>query len=326
MDSHPVRRERKSRCVQRGGQWQRHDTGPDSGCLTRYECMRRHAYTERHAQEEFVMHTFTRCLCALVLGSTALSISAAGAGQFDNLLNKAKQAAHGGSSSGSPAGLGSGLPTSDIASGIKEALAKGTTNAINSLGHEGGFSGNPRVRIALPGKLEQAGKLARKLGQGAQVDAFQLSLNRAAEKAVPQVADIFGNAIRSMTLDDARGILTGGDHAATDFFRRVAGDALTARIRPIVAKATENVGVTQKYKAFTASMGSGGAMGGLGGALGKFGGHSKGGGGSPLDLDNYVTAKTLDGLFAMIGQEEQSIRQNPAARSTALLKTVFGGH
>ena len=268
------------------------------------------------------MRLFVRCVFGVIVGSTALSLSAAGAGQFDSLLNKAKQAAHGSSSSN----LGSNLPTSDIASGIKEALAKGTTNAINSLGREGGFSNNPSVRIPLPGKLEQAGKLARKLGQGAQVDAFQLSLNRAAEKAVPQVADIFGNAIRSMTVEDARGILTGGDHAATDFFRRVAGDALTARIHPIVANATSSVGVTQKYKAFTSSRG-GGALGGLGGALDKFGGgKAKADGSSSLDLDNYVTAKTLDGLFAMIGQEEQSIRQNPAARSTDLLKKVFGGN
>ena len=269
------------------------------------------------------MRTFARCVFGVIVGSTALSLGAAGTGQFDHLLNKARQAAHGSSSSN----LGSNLPTSDIASGIKEALAKGTTSAIDSLGREGGFSNNPGVRIPLPGKLEQAGKLARKLGQGAQVDAFQLSLNRAAEKAVPQVADIFGNAIRSMTVDDARGILAGGDHAATDFFRRVAGDALTARIQPIVASATSSVGVTQKYKAFTSSTGGGsGVLGSLGGALGKFGGGKPGAGGSsPLYLDNYVTAKTIDGLFAMIGQQEQSIRQNPAARSTDLLKKVFAG-
>ena len=111
------------------------------------------------------------------------------------------------------------------------------------------------MRIPLPGKLDQAGKLARQLGQGAKVDAFELSMNRAAEKAVPQVAQIFGDAIRKMSLSDARAILTGGNHAATDYFRRVAGDALTARIHPIVAKATDSVGVTQKYKSFTAGSG-----------------------------------------------------------------------
>ncbi|AGG87929.1 MULTISPECIES: DUF4197 domain-containing protein [Rhodanobacter] len=257
-------------------------------------------------------------LLSLALTVAALPLTAAGSGQFKDLLNKVKQSTHASNSQ-----LGSNLPTSDIAAGLKEALAKGTTNAINSLGRDGGFWNNAKVRIPLPGKLEQAGKLARQLGQGAKVDAFELSMNRAAEKAVPQVAEIFGDAIRKMTLEDARGILAGGDHAATDFFRRVAGDALTARIHPIVAKATDSVGVTQKYKAFTA-----GGMGGeLGNALGALGGKSgkSNKGGSPLDLDDYVTAKTLDGLFTTIGEQEQSIRHNPGARTTDLLKKVFGG-
>lgn len=259
-------------------------------------------------------------LLGLVLVAATLPVSAAGSGQFKDLLNKVKQS----SPTSNSSQLGSGLPNSDIASGLKQALAKGTTNAINSLGRNDGFWKNAKVRIPLPGKLEQAGNLARKLGQGAKVDAFELSLNRAAEKAVPQVADIFGDAIRKMTLSDARGILTGGDHAATDFFRRVAGDALTARIHPIVAQATASVGVTEKYKEFTA--GSGGGLGGALGSLGSLGGgHKSGGSGSPIDLDNYVTGKTLDGLFTMIGEEEQSIRHNPAARSTDLLKKVFGG-
>jgi hypothetical protein len=136
------------------------------------------------------------------------------------------------------------------------------------------------------------------------------------------VADIFGDAIRKMTLQDARGILSGGDHAATDFFRRVAGDQLVARIHPIVAKATDSVGVTQKYKAFTS--GSGGGT--LGGVLGALGGHGKkGGSSSPLDLDDYVTDKTMDGLFTVIGEQEQQIRHDPAARTTDLLRKVFGG-
>lgn len=258
-----------------------------------------------------------RCgLLAVVLIAMTVPASAAGSDQFKDLLNKVKQSTH----SSNASQLGSNLPTSDIAAGLKEALAKGTTNAISSLGRDGGFWNNAKVRIPLPGKLEQAGNLARQLGQGAKVDAFELSMNRAAEKAVPQVAQIFGDAIRKMTLSDARGILTGGDHAATDFFRRVAGDALTARIHPIVTQATDSVGVTQKYKSFTS--GSGG--GALGGVLGSLGGKSNKGG-SPLDLDDYVTTKTLDGLFTEIGAQEQSIRHDPGARSTDLLKKVFGG-
>ncbi len=253
---------------------------------------------------------------ALVIG--AGSAAAEGSGQLDKLLNKLKQSTH----TSTNASLGSHLPNSDIAAGLKEALAKGTTSAINSLGRDGGFSNNSRVRIPLPGKLDQAAKLARQFGQGAKVDAFELSMNRAAEKAVPQVAQIFGDAIRKMSLSDARAILTGGNHAATDYFRRVAGDLLTAKIRPIVAKATNSVGVTQKYKSFTAGSG-GGALGGALGSLGSFGRKSKGSGGSALDLDDYVTQKTLDGLFTEIGAQEQSIRQNPASRSTDLLKKVF---
>jgi hypothetical protein len=269
---------------------------------------------------EFVMRLLIRCgLVGLVLLAPTLPVHA-GPDQFEDLLKQVKQAAQANPKART---AGVDLPGSDIAAGLKEALAKGTTNAINSLGRDGGFWNNAKVRIPLPGKLEQAGNLARQLGQGAKVDAFERSLNRAAEQAVPQVADIFGDAIRKMTLDDARGILTGGDHAATDFFRRVAGDALTARIHPIVARATDSVGVTRKYKAFTSASG-----GGLGGALESLGalGGSSGKPGNALDLDDYVTAKTLDGLFTTIGEQEQSIRHNPAARTTDLLKKVFGGH
>jgi hypothetical protein len=246
----------------------------------------------------------------------AAAVPAVASGQLEDVLKQLKQ----GSSHNSAAAL----PSSDIAAGLKEALAKGTTRAITSLGRTDGFWGNAKVRIPLPGKLEQVGKLARQLGQGAKVDAFELSMNRAAEQAVPQVADIFGDAIRKMMLQDARGILTGGDHAATDFFRRVAGDALTARIRPIVAKATDRVGVTQRYKALTSTSGEG-ALGGMLGSLGGLGGDKASAGkASPLDLDDYVTAQTLDGLFTVIGEQEQSIRRNPAARTTELLKKVFG--
>lgn len=259
-------------------------------------------------------------LLGVVLAAVALPALATHSGQFKDLLNKVKQSAQKSDTSQ----LGRNLPTSDIAAGLKEALAKGTTNAINSLGRNGGFSDNAKVRIPLPGKLEQAANLARQLGQGAKVDAFELSMNRAAEKAVPQVAEIFGDAIRKMTLSDARGILTGGDHAATEFFRRVAGDALTARIHPIVAKATNSVGVTQKYKSLTSGS-AGGALGSALGSLSALGGdHASKSGGSPLDLDDYVTDKTLDGLFTTIGEQEKSIRDNPAARTSGLLKKVFG--
>ncbi|RAP58480.1 DUF4197 domain-containing protein [Oleiagrimonas sp. MCCC 1A03011] len=211
----------------------------------------------------------------------------------------------------------SDLSQSEVVGGLKEALAKGTTRAIHTLGRKDGFWGNPGVRIPLPGKLQEVAKIARQLGQGDKVDAFQLSMNRAAEKAVPQVADLFGDAIRQMTLKDARGILGGGDHAATDYFRRVAGPKLVERIRPIVAKATDSVGVTKRYKALMAGS-SGGTLGSALSLLGRSG-QSK-----DMDLDRYVTDEALNGLFKTIGSEEKSIRDNPAARTTDLLKKVFG--
>lgn len=246
---------------------------------------------------------------AAVLGlALAIAPGTAAAQKWKDMLKKA---------TGQSSSQASNLPDSDVAAGLKEALANGTTKAINTLGHSGGFSDNPKVRIPLPGALDKAGKLARQMGQGEKVDAFQLSLNRAAEKAVPEVADIFGDAIRKMTLKDAQGILAGGDHAATDYFRRVAGDALAQRIQPIVGKATDSVDVTSKYKALT----SGSAGNGLGGMLSKLGGK---GDTDSLDLDKYVTDKTIDGLFTEIGDQEKAIRTDPAARSTDLLKKVFG--
>ena len=153
------------------------------------------------------------------------------------------------------------------------------------------------------------------------MDALKLSMNRAAEQAIPQVAQIFGDAIRQMTLNDARDFRTGGEHAATAHSRSVAGAAPTARIHPIVVKATDSVGVTQKDKAFT-SAGNGAALGGV---LGKLGGDKLSKAGSPLDLDDYVTSKALDGLFTEIGAREPSIRIDPDARTTDLLRNVFGG-
>lgn len=209
------------------------------------------------------------------------------------------------------------LADSDIAAGLKEALARGTTKAVEDLGRKGGFWHNELVRIALPDGVRDVAELARKLGQGDKVDAFQHSMNRAAEKAVAQVADIFGEAIREMSLKDARAILAGGDHAATKYFRRVAGDELVHRIKPIVSRATDSVGVTKRYKALTANLGGGE----LGGVLGLLGVQSEA---SSLDLDTYVTEQAIDGLFTEIAAQEQAIRENPAARTTALLKKVFG--
>lgn len=200
------------------------------------------------------------------------------------------------------------LSDSDIARGLKEALAQGTTRAINTLGRSDGFWANAAVRVPLPEPVARVEKSLRKFGAGARVDQFHLTLNRAAEAAVPQVADIFGNAVRAMTIQDVRGLLNGEPDAATQFFRRTTSDAIRAKFLPLVQSATARVGVTREYKSLTGKYGSLFTMAGV----------------QPVELDGYVTQKAMDGLFATIAQEEANIRANPAARTSEILKKVFG--
>lgn len=205
-------------------------------------------------------------------------------------------------------GAGSALSESDIVQGLREALAQGTSKAINQLGRTDGFWQNAAVRIPLPDNIARFEKTLRGFGQGAAVDEFHLTLNRAAEQAVPHVAEIFGNAVRQMSIQDARNILNGSQDAATQFFRRTSSDALTARILPIVQGATQRVGVTQKYKQMVSSYGPMLQLAGV----------------QNTDLDAYVTSKALDGLFTGIAAEEARIRENPAARTSEILRRVFG--
>ena len=210
-----------------------------------------------------------------------------------------------------PAATGTvtGQPSdSEMIAGLKEALGKGTQYAVDSLGREGGFLDNPRVRIPMPDSLAWIEKTLRTLRQDRLADEFVASMNHAAEQAVPEAAAIFGDAIRDMSLEDARGILTGPDDAATQYFRRTTSDALTTKLRPIVEQATSRTGVTSNYKSMMDK------AGGLGGLLSS----------DTTDLDGYVTDQTLDGLFLMVAEEEKRIRENPLARTSDLLKKVFG--
>lgn len=201
------------------------------------------------------------------------------------------------------------LSTSDISSGLKEALTKGVRFAVNSLGRENGYLGNPRVKIPLPGKIARMEKTLRAFGQGKRVDDFVMSMNRAAEKAVPIAIDVFVDSIKQMTFDDARKILfSGQDDAATQFFRRTSEETLRTKFRPIVEEATANVGVTQKYKDMI------GRYGFIGKAIGE----------DASDLDGYVTQKALDGLFLLVADEEKKIRKDPIGRTTSILRKVFG--
>ncbi len=198
---------------------------------------------------------------------------------------------------------------SDISGGLKEALSKGVSTAIKSLGKDNGFLDNVRVKIPLPKSLQKVEKVVRVAGQGKAVDEFVASMNHAAEKAVPVAVDVFVDAIKKMSFDDARQILfSGKDDSATLFFRKSSEETLRTKFRPIVEEFTAKTGVTQKYKAMVGKAGFAAQF------LGK----------DATDLDAYVTQKALDGLFLLIADEEKKIRKDPIGRTTGLLKKVFG--
>lgn len=199
-----------------------------------------------------------------------------------------------------------GLSETDIAAGLKEALATGTERSVSRIGKTDGFWKSAALRIPLPDSLTRVEKTLRSLGMNRTVDDFHLSLNRAAEQAVPEAAAIFGSAIREMTLADARQILQGPDNAATTYFRGKTTTALTARFKPIVTKATASAGATRKYKDISSKVGK---------LVPGF---------ETTDLDAYVTDRALAGLFTTLADEEKQIRENPAARTSDLLKKVFG--
>lgn len=202
------------------------------------------------------------------------------------------------------------LSNTEMVAGLKEALSEGTQFAVDSLGKEGGFLDNSKVKIPMPDSLSWVEKSLRTLHQDELADEFIDTMNHAAERAVPEAAVIFGAAIRNMSIEDAQEILTGPDDAATQYFRTSTQAELTERMRPIVEEATAQTGVTSAYKNMTAR------AGGMTSLLSS----------DAADLDGYVTSKTLDGLFIMIAEEEKKIRENPLARSTDLLKKVFGAY
>lgn len=199
------------------------------------------------------------------------------------------------------------LSEADAASGVRAALEKGAVSAVGLLGRADGFLGNPKVRIPLPGVLEDAAKLLRATGQGKRVDELITAMNRAAEAAVPEAKPLLINAVKSMSVEDARKVITGGDNSVTQFFAGKTREPLAEKFLPIVTRATEKVSLAAKYNAV-----AGKAMG-----LGLV---KK----EEANVQQYVTGKALDGLFLMIGEEERKIRQNPAAAGSAILKKVFG--
>ncbi len=202
---------------------------------------------------------------------------------------------------------GSGLSDAKIGSGLKEALRIGTENTVNLTGKTDGYFLNQAIKILMPEKLRSFEKGLRAVGYGPQVDEFILSMNRAAEKAAPFAKQIFWDAIGEMTFEDVRKILSGHETAATDYFKGKTTNRLTEIFKPIVSKAMNEVGVTRQYKELV-------------GRYEKIPFIKK----ETFDLDQYVVTKALDGLFHMVGEEERKIRKDPTARTTELLKEVFG--
>lgn len=205
----------------------------------------------------------------------------------------------------------SSLDDGTVVKGLKEALATGTERAVKQVARPDGYFGNQLIKILLPAKLQKAADLLGAVGYKKQVDELVLSMNRAAEKAAPKAAGYFGDAIRQMTFEDARSILSGGDTSATKFFEKKTRARLFDAFKPTVSESMGQVGTVRAYKEMIGNYGKLPMASMLG---------------TPsLDLDKYVTDKALDGLFTVLGQEEKKIRTNPAARTTDILRTVFGG-
>jgi hypothetical protein len=199
------------------------------------------------------------------------------------------------------------LSNSDVSAGLKKALDQSINNAVGKLGVPGGFLDNPKVKIPLPPKLEKAEGAMRMLGMGKQADDLVTAMNRAAEAAVPESKVLLKQALHQMTLQDAKHILTGGDDSATQYFKTATYAPLEAKFRPIIDAATRKVKLAENYD----------GVAGKAVQLGVL---------KPEDgtIESYVTAKTLDGLFTMMAEEERAIRKDPLGQASDLLKKVFG--
>jgi hypothetical protein len=199
------------------------------------------------------------------------------------------------------------ISNKDANAGLKEALTKGAQAAVAQLGKQDGFLNNERVRIPLPDSLHKVEGLMRGLGMGKYADELVTAMNRAAESAVVEAKPLLVNAVKNMSVQDAKAILGGGQDAATQYFRRTTAAPLTEKFLPIVAKATQKVKLADKYNEFAGK----GAKFGLVDA-------------QDADLNRYVTRKALDGLYLMIAEEEKKIRQDPVGAASSIIRKVFG--
>lgn len=201
----------------------------------------------------------------------------------------------------------SDLTDKDANAGIKAALEKGALAAVGLLGRPDGFLGNPQVKIPLPGNLEKAADLLRMTGQGQKVDELVTTMNRAAETAVPMGKNLLVGAVKSMTVEDAKKILGGGDNAVTTFFADKTRVPLGEKFLPVVTQATQKVNLAKSYNRVAGKLAMAGVIDG-----------------QTATIESYVTGKTLDGLYTIIGEEERKIRQDPVGTGSAILKKVFG--
>ena len=195
----------------------------------------------------------------------------------------------------------------DAVNGLRQALTNGTRAAVAKLGKQDGFFGDSRIRIPLPPSMKSAEAVMHSIGMGKQVDDLELRMNRAAEAAVPRAKSLLVDAVKKMSVQDAKGILTGGKDSATQYFKRTTTEPLAEKFKPIVKRAMAKVKLAQKYNEIAAS----GAKVGL---VKEEDAH----------LEDYVTRKTLEGLFVVIADEEKKIRENPAGAASAVVKRVFG--
>jgi len=232
--------------------------------------------------KEGTMRSILRLLTALVIGfGTAGAYTGAGAQSLASLTNQ------------------------DASTGLKDALGQGAAKAVQLLGRQDGFLGNAQVKIPLPDTLKRAESAMRMFGMKKQADDLVLNMNRAAEAAVPEAQALLVEAVKKMTVQDAKAILTGGDTAATDYFRKTTSAELSRRFLPIVTAWTEKVGLAQQYNGIVER----------GAQLGLTGKEER--------IENYVTAKALDGLYFMIGEQEKAIRKDPVGAATGAARNVF---
>ncbi|WP_343562863.1 DUF4197 domain-containing protein [Kiloniella sp. b19] len=252
----------------------------------------------------------------LFLGIASVSLTAPASAQswlnkgldtLETLSGSDNSGESSGTSSSAGSVLGAALSDGQIVDGLKQALEVGTDTVVSQIGVVGGYFNDDNIRIPLPGYLQSAQKVMRVTGFGQYADELELKINEAAERAAPEARDLFVDAISGMSLEDARNILNGPDDAATAYFQRVMTPALTERFTPIVEQSMAEVGVVQAYDEMTAAYQAVPQVPDV-----------------KSELSSYTVSKALEGLFYYVAEEEAKIRANPAARTTDLLKTVFG--